>query len=55
MFRHKLGFEGPTDLFLKRASKSLIRLCLRAILSKSLVAAVKLKFWPIDSKNVFNI
>jgi len=27
MFRRKLGFEGPTNLFLKRVSKSLIRLC----------------------------
>jgi len=26
IFRHKLGFEGPTNLFLKQASKSLIRL-----------------------------
>ena len=34
-FARKLGFEGPTDLFLKRASKSLIRLCLRAILEET--------------------
>jgi len=27
IFRRKLGFEGPTNLFLKRASKSLIRPC----------------------------
>src|SRR6218665_1573968 len=26
--RRKLGFEGPTNIFLKRAFKSLIRLCL---------------------------
>jgi len=26
MSRRKLGFDGPTNLFLKRASKSLIRL-----------------------------
>jgi len=29
MFRRKLGFERPTNLSLKRASKSLIRLCLQ--------------------------
>jgi len=27
IFRRKLGFEGPANLFMKGASKSLIRLC----------------------------
>jgi len=30
MFRQKLGFEGPTNLFLKWATKSLIWLCMDA-------------------------
>jgi len=27
LVHRKFGFEGPTDIFLKWASKSLIRLC----------------------------
>ena len=32
IFRRNLGFEGPTNLFLKRVSKSLIRLCMWVLL-----------------------